>query len=217
MNVNLGEAYFQPLDSMKILGVLFDRQLNWNAHVAKVIRTCSSVSYSLRVLNNILPRKIHKEVIFSHFISHLTYASPIWGGTISYRNKGKLSSCLNKALRLHCYDFKRELSNEELYAKTGIRSFKSMISINDKKMLFKLVTQPTSLYLTGRLTSQTVLFLRFPGKIGFTDLSRKRIGRNSFINRAKKICESIPFEWTDCSINTFSQRIKKTTPMNLMD
>jgi len=153
------------------------------------MKKCSSMSYSLRLLNNMLPRKLHRQVIYSHFISHLMYASPIWAGCLSVRDTRRLSACLNRTLRLHCFDFQRTKSNRELYEISNIRSFRSLSRLYDAKMLHKIVTQCDNLGLVSRLALQSVFFLRFPGCIAFSDLSRKRIGLNSFINRAKKICD----------------------------
>jgi len=166
LNIVLDGQMFKPLEAIKILGVMFDRQLKWDNHVAKVIRKCSAMSYSLRLLNNILPRQMHRQVIFSHFISHDMYASPIWDGCISVNNR--------KTLRLHCFDFQRSKSNLELCTDTNIRFFKSLRLIYYAKMLFRLATQCDKLNLTSRLTSQSVFFLRFPGHIAFTDLSKKK-------------------------------------------
>lgn len=212
LNITLGNETFKPLDAIKILGVMFDRQLKWNIHASKVVKKCSSMSYSLRLLNNILPRKLHRQVIFSHFISHLMYASPIWASCLTQRDSNKLSSSLNKVLRLHCFDFQKTKSNQTICDESNIRSFRSMRILYDAKMLYKLVTQCDNVGLTSRLTSQSVFLLRFPGRISLVDMSRKRVGRNSFVNRASSICESIPFDWHDMSQPLFDTTMKRRTP-----
>jgi len=214
LEINLGGNIFKPLDAIKILGVMFDRQLKWNIQASRVMRKCSSMSYSLRLLNNMLPRKIHRQVIFSHFISHLMYASPIWANCLSAKDTNRLSASLNKVLRLHCFDFLRVKSNEEIYKESNIRSFKALRKLYDAKMLYKVVTNCNNLSLITRLTSQSVFFLRFPGRIAFTDLSKKKVGLNSFINRAKRICETIPFEWLDMATDAFNTTLKRMMPVS---
>jgi len=213
LKIKLGNENFKPLEAVKILGVMFDRQLNWNIHASKVIKECSSLSYSLTLLNNILPRHIHRQVIFSHFISHLMYASPIWASCLTSRDTDRLSACLNKTLRLHCFDFLKTKTNSDLCRESNIRSFKSLRTLYDAKMLFKLVTQCDNLSLTSRLTSQPIFYLRFPGRMSFSDISRKRVGRNSFMNRAKFIAETIPFEWLDMSPTMFALTLKRRMPV----
>jgi len=213
LKIKLGNDVFKPLDAVKILGVMFDSQLNWRIQGSKVIKKCSSLSYSLRLLNNILPRNIHRQVIFSHFISHLMYASPIWANCLMVRDTNRLSACLNKTLRLHCFNFLKTKSNSELCKESNIRSFRYLILLYDANMLFKLVTQCDNLSLTSSLTSKSVFFLRSPGRMSFTDLSRKRVGRNSFMNRAKAIGETILFKWINMSPSLFGITLKRTIPI----
>jgi len=128
----------------------------------KILSKCLSVSYSIRLLNRILPRILHRQVIHSHFISHLTYGLPIWAECLANREIRKPSSCLNKALRLHCFDFTRSKHNSELYAQSKIRSFMSQILIQDAKSLYRLVTQCNNFELTQRLMSQSTFIPRYP-------------------------------------------------------
>jgi len=102
---------------------------------------------------------------------------------------------------------------EEICSYSNIRSFRSLRKIYDAKMLFKLVTQCDNFSLSMRLSSQSIFFLRFPGKISIADLSKKKVGMNSFMNRAKAISESIHFEWMDMSPSLFDITLKRTTPL----
>jgi len=200
---------------MKVLGIMFDDQLSWKEQTKKILSKCSSVSYSMRLLNRVLPRNLHRQVIYAHFISHLTYGSPIWARCISNKQANKLSSCLNKTLRLHCFDFNRTMHNSELYALSKIRSFKSQILIQDAKSLYRIVTQCSSFELTQRLIAQSTFSTRFPGRIIFMNYGRKRVSRNSFINRAKQINDAIPFDWLDLSPMTFEVQLKRAIPLDI--
>jgi len=200
---------------MKVLGIMFDANLTWKEQINKIISKCSSVSYSLRLLNRILPRNLHRQVIYSHFISHLMYGSPIWAGCVAKKEIRKLSSSLNKILRQHCFDFHRTKSNSELYHQSRIRSLKSQILIQDAKFLYRTVTQCSNFDLVQRLTSQSVFTSRFPSQIAFFDQGRTRIAKNSFINRAKSINESIPFDWIDLQPASFEVLLKRAIPVDL--
>jgi len=94
-----------------------------------------------------------------------------------------------------------------------IRSFNSARTVIDAVMLFTLCTNPTNTILTTRLMQQSLSFSRFPNKISFTDYSRKRIGRTSFINRSKGINEKIPFEWLHLDVRLFKKKLKSTIPL----
>jgi len=213
VEITLGDTKLKPQNTMKVLGVIFDDQLNWRAQVTKILAKCSSISCSLRVLNNILPRDLNRQVIHAHFISHLVYGSPIWSGCISQKSMARLSSCLNKTLRLHCFDFKRSLTNHEICNLSKIRSFKSLALIHDAKTLYRLVTQCANFNLVQRLSSQSLFYARYPNRISFVDYGKRRVARNSFINRAKRICESIPFDWIDMKQSTFEISLKRAVPL----
>jgi len=112
-----------------------------------------------------------------------------------------------------CWDFSRILSNREICNKTLIRSFNSARIVTDTLMLHSLYTNPTNTLLTIQLMQNSVSFSRFPNKIVFHDLSRKRIGKNSFGNCAKYISELIPYEWVTINSKTFRHCIKTSAPI----
>jgi len=109
----------------------------------------------------------------------------------------------------------RALRNSELYAQSRIRSFKSQILIQDAKSLFRTVTQCSSFELTQRLMAQSTFSTRYPGRIVFMNYGKKRVARNSFINRAKQINDAIPFDWLDLSPKTFEVQLKRSIPLDI--
>lgn len=199
--------------SSKYSGSSLTKKLNFKDHACKVLRKCSSLSYPLRVLNRILPRNLHRQVIFSHFLSHIGYASSIWSHLIGQRLRNRLSASLNRVLRYHCFDHERVLSNHQLSHISNVRSFNSIMRINDCKTLFKLINNPSNFTLTTRLFSQITFTNRFPGKPIFQDWSKRKVGKGSIVNRAKSIAELIPFPWTDLSLESFNNKLKMATPI----
>jgi len=91
INLDFGGELIPYSDSIKILGVQLQSNLKWSSHVNKVIKKINSLSYSLRVLNCVLNRKQHKNIINSHVISQLKYALPIWCANVSYDDNRRLS------------------------------------------------------------------------------------------------------------------------------
>jgi len=209
----VGDGYIRSKDNITVLGVTFEKSLRWSTHVSNVIKKANSTTYSLRMLNLILPRSLHRQVIHSHFLSHLTYASPVWAGCLKVAEIRRMNALVFKVLRQHCFDYTRNLSNRELCVKSNIRSFTSLRIINDTIMLHGLCRNPTNLDLTIRLIQQSFSLPRYPDKLYFFDASQKRIGRSSFVNRSKQISELIPFAWPDIDVNVFKARIKSTVPL----
>jgi len=182
-------------------------------HVAKLIKKLNSKSYSLRLLNKILPRPLHLQVLHGHFFSHLSYGLSLWGSSVNSFESKKLDTLILKNLRLHCFDFERKLTNFDLCKITGCRSFKSLRIVSDTCLLHQVCTETLSTPLTLRLMEQSYTRERVPNRIFFFDYSDRRLGKSSFVNRAKLISELIPFEWMDCSRHLFKFKMKSTTPL----
>jgi len=192
---------------------MFTSNLKWNTHANQIISKCNRMSYMLRYLRTFLNDVQHRRIIFSHFLSVVFYCSPVWAGCLSFQDNRRLNSLIYKVIRLNCRDFSKILSNREICDKTLIRSFNSARIVNDSLMLHSLCTNPTNTLLTIRLMQNSVSFSRFPNKIAFHDQSRKRIGKNSFANRAKYISELIPYEWVTINSKIFRRRIKASVPI----
>jgi len=195
-------------NTIKVLGVKFEKNLKWGYHANYIIKKAGSQTYSLRLLNKVLPRHLFKQVIFAHFVSHITYASPIWAGNLNTQDVRRFETLLNKALRLYCRDHNRTLSNFQLHESSNIRTFKGLVTLNDAIFLHSICsTSNTPLAL--RLFEQSFTNDRFPERINFCDFSSKRIGRSSFINRSKSISETIPFQWPDLPRVKFKMKMKR--------
>jgi len=215
LSLNINGSVIESKDQIKILGITFTSNLKWNRHVNLVISKCNRMSYMLRFLRLHLNAEQHRRVIFSHFLSVLLYCSSVWAGCVSYQDNRRLNTLIYKVIRLNCRDFSRILSNNAICNKTRIRSFNSARIVFDALMLHSLCTNPTNTLLTIRLMQNSVSFSRYPNKLAFHDLSRKRIGKNSFANRAKYISKLIPYEWVTISFKTFRQLIRSTVPYHM--
>jgi len=209
----VGNSRVQIKDDMNILGITFEKNLKWGVHAAKVLKKANSMSYTLKLLNQKLSRPLHKMIIHAHFLSHIQYGFPIWAGNLSSLNINRFNKIIFKVLRLHTFDRERSLTNRELCERSGTRNFQSMSILNDTIMLHRLCCNPMNTIITTRLIEQTFTLSRFPARIHFYDTSKRRVGRTSFINRAKKIAESIPFPWPDLSYHVFKTRIKSCVPL----
>ena len=82
----------------------------------------------------------------------------------------------------------------------------------DAKFLHKICTELKPEPLVERLLSQCYFQARRENKLFFYDYSNKKVGRTSYINRAKYIAELIPFEWLNLSDMSFHTKIKSIIP-----
>jgi len=213
INFSFGGENLTNKNSMKILGITFQSNMKWLSHAKNVAKKINSFTYALRVLRLHLNQRQHLLVINAHVISHLSYGMPIWAYNSCQADRKRLNTLLLKVIRLNCRDFSKILTNRELFEGTKIRSFESLRIIADTIMLHKLITMPTNTELTVRLLQQTTYNPRYPNRIIFCDFSTKRIGHQSFVNRAGQVADLIPFPWSDLNTINFKKMIKASTPL----
>jgi len=201
-----------PTKNLKILGILFDETLDWNPQVEKIIKSCNSLNYALRSLNKYLSRSQFRRIIHAFFISRITYGCQIWSGCLSYSAKKRLESCFYKALRMQVRDFRGELSRITLVNMSGIMSLRSIFILRDTCLLHRLCTSGLCDSLGSLLMAQCHFSVRKPNSLYFFDYSKRKVAKNSFINRAKFIAELIPFEWSHLGQKTFISLMKRMVP-----
>jgi len=194
-------------NSIKIFGIHFDSKLSWSNHVDKTIKKCNSLVYMLRLLSISLTRPQHKRIVDSHFYITLFYGSQVWASCVIAKDLSRLNTLLLKTIRLHCRNFSCILSNAELCLSSGLRSFNSMRIIRDTTFLHAFCTNTTNTPLTLRLIEQSLSSSRYPKRLSFFDNSIHRSGRQSFVHRAKRVAELIPFEWAGLSRHSFTRLI----------
>jgi len=144
VNMKLGGTDVRTKDTIKILGITFEKNLRWGPHVALMLKKANSTSYSLRQLNRYLSRKQHRETILAFFISHVMYGAPVWGDGVSSTDIRRIDTMLFKVMRQHLGDYLRVLSNWEVCHRSRLRNFKSMRKISNAVMLISLLNQITT-------------------------------------------------------------------------
>ena len=70
----------ETMDSIKILGVVLDKNLNWKKQVNAVKRKSMNTIRNLNRVNNLLPVKYRTQLYKSLAEPHFSYADVAWGG-----------------------------------------------------------------------------------------------------------------------------------------
>ena len=87
-------------NKQKYLGLVFDSQLTWSDQVSNV---CRKMSYYLHLIYTnkfVLPDNIIKLLLESLVMSHLNYALPVWGTSLTQQNISRIQRLQNRAVRL---------------------------------------------------------------------------------------------------------------------
>ncbi len=195
-------------DSMTVLGVKFDSKLSWTKHVKKTIGVCQSLKPALRYLCSRLSKNDLTKVITSHYFSRLYYGSEIWFAPLSCTNRKLISSMHYYALRLIIRDFKRCVSRPVIDSLTARASPNEFNNYKFAKMLINVSMCCAPYVLFQDLLTCVTLERRSEKRPRFFDTSKRKIGRQSFSNRASAIAKMINFDWNGIDLSPGSLRTK---------
>ena len=92
--INKNSTLDRVTDS-RILGVNFDKSLNWENHVTKVIKTCYSTLASLRKMKKLTDFKLRKQLSEQLVLPKLSYCDTVFDSLPAYQIKGlqKVMNC----------------------------------------------------------------------------------------------------------------------------
>jgi len=94
----------ERVSTLKILGVLVDDKLNFQAHTTETVKSCSQALFALRTLRHHGLSEDSLRLIFaSKILSKLTYASSAWWGFASAASRDQLEAALRKARQFNYY------------------------------------------------------------------------------------------------------------------
>jgi hypothetical protein len=97
VNVKINDTVIKRVPYIKILGVIIDENLTFNAQCSAVIKKCNGALWSLGPLKNILAVKQKKIVVEALVLSILYYACPIW--LIGKNNKKSADKIIRSCAR----------------------------------------------------------------------------------------------------------------------
>jgi hypothetical protein len=185
----------QSSRTMRVLGVEFDDALDWSAQVESVKKSCGRMKPALRSLRRVLTKKELTQVVTSHYYSRLYYASEVWFHPLKRQLKDSLIPFHYYPLRLIENDFKRTKSNLELCHLSKRATPFEINNFRVARTLISIVASTEPFFLFHEFLSHAVVERRSASRPWFLDMSRTRIGRQSFANRVASISKKINFDW----------------------
>ena len=78
LSVSLTGIVIDTANTMQLLGVSIDRDLNFNVHVKETVRKVSRKLQVLKRYKHFIPTYAKKRLYLAYFLSHLTYCSTVW-------------------------------------------------------------------------------------------------------------------------------------------
>jgi Reverse transcriptase (RNA-dependent DNA polymerase)/Endonuclease/Exonuclease/phosphatase family len=121
--------------SVKYLGVIIDRKLNFSEHINFIKKKCSVIVGILYKLKNIIPNSVKKLIYFGLIHSNISYACEVWGHTaqiylekIVILQKKAVRAMVGQQSRTHTHSI---FSNHAILPFRHLISFQSSIFIHN--------------------------------------------------------------------------------------
>ena len=89
----------QPSDKVKVLGVIIDSKLTWEAHVTAVVQKCNKILMTLYKFRHYFSSDIRKILIQAYVFPHIAYCLCVWAAA-GKEQLQKIQKIINFAARL---------------------------------------------------------------------------------------------------------------------
>ena len=97
--IKIGETELPLSESVKNLGVIFDQDLNFEAQLSAVIKSCNYSLYNLKSVKPFLPQKLFISVIHQEVIAKLDYCNSLYL-QLPKKQLQRLQLVINRCVRL---------------------------------------------------------------------------------------------------------------------
>ena len=98
-SIRFGSDEIKPMNSVKVLGVVIDSHLSWDAHITSVVRKCYCVLVSLARIRHKLPRCTKKLLVEALVFPHIRYCLSVWG-SCTKSQKRRVQKAINFGVRI---------------------------------------------------------------------------------------------------------------------
>ena len=99
ITIKLNNDTIKPVDKAKSLGVLIDKNLNWNEHVRELSKKVASAIGALRRVRPFIPKHTAINIYNALIQPHFDYCSPVWDG-LNAKASESLQKLQNRAARV---------------------------------------------------------------------------------------------------------------------
>ena len=136
-SVSFDDVDLKPAQSITILGVLFDPELNMQRQVSNVTKRCYGGLLTINKLRDTLQRKTIVHLIQSLVFPHVTYCLPAWAPP-TQQQRHRIDKIVNFATRI----VTRKRRNEHISAarqELGWMPFSALIDLRDSVLMHSIV------------------------------------------------------------------------------
>jgi len=196
---------------IKALGIIITKNLCWSKQISSQINKTNRLISSVRHLGRWLKDDDLLKVITSKYFGTIYYAAPVWmTTTLDNKSYKMLNRQHYRALRAVYKDRKCIMSKEDLNSRscraTPYEWSRYIVASTVIKMMGNSTTP-----MADKLRRTAYINDRCPGRASFTDISKRKIGRQTLPNRLG-FFKDIKFNWCneDISDDKLQRELKKT-------
>ena len=190
LDVSVDGTMLETAESIKILGVTVDRNLNFNDHVS---RMCTKAGRQLNVLQRLkgcLDYNSRMAIYKTFIMSNFNYCPVIWMFT-SKASLSKLESLQKRALRFVLNDY--ESTYQNLLHNCNVPGIKILLLRNLAIEVYKCVTKINSAYLNEMFSVKKCPYdLRDDFIVERPRVNSVNFGLKSFESYGAKIWNALP-------------------------
>ena len=195
-------------NSINILGIIFDSNLNWNKQYNNAISDANQNLHAIRIIAKYFTKDEIKTLLTSLYYSKLYYGSEVWhlpGRTETQNKKLKFASAnairsCNKSLTIYN-------THTQIHKSASRAMPDQMIIYKHALVMHKLINscQPEQEFLN--LNFQLNQNPRIQ-HANFFNRSNYESGKNILLNRLSHLNNKIPKDWLELSLDTFKVKCK---------
>jgi len=206
----LGETLVSQ-EQMKVLGVTFERTLDWRPHIENNIKKMSRITHGLKFLRKRLTEEQFIRATTSQYYGMMYYGSQVWLGKHTPKSHiNKLTSLHYRLLRIAKNDWKRKLHRRTL-DKIGRATPLQWGNYINASTAVKVINNQKPNLLCDSLMKNMYQERRKPGQIKFFSNNNTKVGQNSLKNRLDDAFKAINFDHYPLnSIDYLRTNLKKT-------
>jgi hypothetical protein len=131
-NINIEDSPIEFVDTFDYLGIVFDKNLTWKAHLAKISVKLSKVLGIINKMKNVLSKDVLVTLYNSLFLPHLNYGILCWKVKIN-----QIVKLQKKAVRI-ITGMKYNAHTDPLFKKMKLLKVQDICTLQEYKFCFKL-------------------------------------------------------------------------------
>ena len=202
-----------PISEAKNLGLIFDRSLNWAAHVDSVTRSCFGVLSGLSHLRGHLPTSVILSLVNALVISRIRYCISVYGFG-SKQNLSRVQKVLNYSAKV-VFGRKKFDHVSDLLDRLGWLSAEQLASYHALSLLHKVRRSGEPESLAAGLTTvaeargRDLDIATRQDRLMYVPRSRTEMGRRRFLCRGPSMYNSLPPDMLSLPPHLFSRRLRR--------